>query len=113
MLKPLSHYRGLLPEGNNFSLFSMEEHPITLNKGVQRIVRSGLEASLVKGYGAHVFSPPALMHMHGVSITPFVLTEESYGEVKVIMQNVGDRPFIVHPGDRIANVVIVRLGGEK
>lgn len=113
MLKILPHFNGDLPVGNFFSLYSMEEKPITLfggNPGERRLVCTGLSPALPDELGIAVFSVPALMHCHGISITPFVLTSKSYGEIKVVINNISDETFIVFPGDRIADAVIVSLG---
>ena len=110
-VEALPHFRGEAPTGATFSLLSAEPKPITLFGGQPaeiKIIRTGLEAALPKGYALCVFPIPALMHQRGVSATPFTLTSESFGEIKVVINNIGDETFIVFPGDRVADAVIVR-----
>ena len=110
-IEALPHFRGEAPIGAFFSLFSAEPKPVTLFGGQPaeiKIVRTGLQAALPRGYALCVFPVPALMHQRGVSATPFTLTSESFGEIKVVLNNISDETFIVFPGDRVADAIIVR-----
>lgn len=110
-IEALPHFRGEAPTGAFFSLFSAEPKPVTLFGGQPaevKIIRTGLQAALPEGFALCVFPVPALMHQRGISATPFTLTSESYGEIKVVLNNISDETFIVFPGDRVADAVIVR-----
>ena len=115
MFKPLENFKGTLPEGNRFDIFSAEASPISLHPifdiPTRRLVRTGLEVQLPEGMGVFIQSVPGLWHCYGVSIEPFMLTKESFGELKVVISNFSDKNFNVFPGDRIAEGIIVRLGG--
>jgi dUTP pyrophosphatase len=70
------------------------------------------------GYEGQVRPRSGLALKHGVTMvnTPGTIDSDYRGEIGVIMINLGDSPFEVNPGDRIAQLVIspvVRLAWEE
>jgi len=41
--------------------------------------------------------------------TPGTIDSDYRGEVKVLLINLGNSPFVVHPGDRIAQLVLASV----
>jgi len=92
-----------------FDLKSREE--LILPPGRHALVRTGLFLELPSGYEAQVRSRSGLAFKNGVMVlnSPGTVDAGYRGEVGVILMNLGELPFEVHRGDRIAQMVIQAL----
>jgi dUTP pyrophosphatase len=62
--------------------------------------------ALPPGYEAQVRPRSGLAARHGVTVlnSPGTIDADYRGEVKVILINLGDEPFVIRRGDRIAQM---------
>jgi len=74
------------------------------------MVPTGLRIALPEGYEAQVRPRSGLAAKNGVTVlnTPGTVDSDYRGEVKVILINHSDTPFVINDGDRIAQMVIAR-----
>jgi dUTP pyrophosphatase len=81
---------------------------ITLESGNWRLVPTGLQLHLPRGYEAQVRPRSGLALKHGVTVlnTPGTIDADYRGEVGVVLINHGPRPFVVTRGMRIAQLVV-------
>lgn len=81
---------------------------LTLEPGERAVVSTGFAMALPEGYAAFVQPRSGLAARSGISIvnTPGLIDCHYRGEVKVILVNLGDEPFQVRRGDRIAQMVV-------
>ena len=81
---------------------------ITLAPGARRLVPSGFAIALPAGYEAQIRPRSGLALKHGVTIVnaPGTIDADYRGEIGVILINLGDRPFAVSRGQRIAQLVV-------
>lgn len=84
------------------------EDDMTLAPGARALVPTGLAIALPDGYEAQIRPRSGLAARDGVSVlnTPGTVDADYRGEVKVILINLGDAPFTVSRGMRIAQMVI-------
>lgn len=80
---------------------------ITLQPGERRLIPSGLAIALPPGTEAQVRPRSGLALKHGITVlnAPGTVDADYRGEVGVILVNLGDAPFTVARGDRIAQMV--------
>ena len=80
----------------------------TLQPGERRLVRTGLVIELPGGTEAQMRPRSGLALKHGITLlnTPGTIDEGYRGELGVILINLGQEPFEVRPGMRIAQMVI-------
>ena len=80
----------------------------TLLPGERKLVRTGLMMELPHGTEAQMRPRSGLALKNGVTLlnTPGTIDEGYRGEVGVILINLGQEPFRVQPGMRIAQMVI-------
>ena len=85
-----------------------EKKPIKLAKGARALIPTGLILEIPRGYEAQVRPRSGLAAKHGVTVlnTPGTIDSDYRGEVQVILVNLGQVPFVVKRGERIAQVVI-------
>ena len=80
---------------------------ITLGAGETRAVSTGLAFEFPAEFGALVQDRSGLA-LKGISTLAGVIDPGYRGELKVVLTNLGHRPFEINPGDRIAQLRIVR-----
>lgn len=89
--------RAALPDGEALALAS----------GETALVPTGLSLQIPPGFEGQVRPRSGLAAKHGVTVlnAPGTIDSDYRGEVKVILANLGDAPFTVARGDRIAQLV--------
>lgn len=90
-------------------LCASEEAEIT--PGGRALVHTGWIIALPGGFEGQVRPRSGLALKHGVTVlnSPGTIDAGYRGEVGVILANLGDAPFHVSPGDRIAQLVIAPI----
>src|SRR3546814_9039421 len=80
---------------------------IALAPGARHAVATGFAIAIPAGYEVQVRPRSGLALKHGVTClnTPGTIDSDYRGEVKVILANLGDAPFAIARGDRIAQLV--------
>ncbi len=83
---------------------------LTLLPGGRALVPTGLALALPEGFEGQVRPRSGLAFRHGVTVlnAPGTIDADYRGEVKVLLVNLGDAPFSIQVGDRIAQLVIAR-----
>ena len=76
--------------------------------GGRALVPTGLRIALPEGYEAQVRPRSGLALKHGVTLpnSPGTIDADYRGEIGVILMNLGQEPFVVEPGDCIAQMVV-------
>jgi len=103
---PLPAYQSELAAG--LDLCAAVEAPVKLMPGQRALVPTGLAMALPAGYEAQVRPRSGLAAKHGITVlnTPGTIDADYRGEVKVILINLGETPFEIVRGERIAQMVV-------
>ena len=109
------HEDAVLPErayagDAGLDLSACERHE--LGPGERAIVGTGLAVAIPEGHAGFVQPRSGLAAKHGLTIvnTPGLVDEGYRGELRVILLNTDAREsFVVEPGMRIAQLVVVRV----
>ena len=83
---------------------------ITIEPHKWAMVPTGIRIALPEGFEAQVRPRSGLAAKYGISVlnTPGTVDSDYRGEVKVILINHSDAPFVIKDGDRIAQMVIAK-----
>jgi len=87
---------------------------VELQPGERALVPTGLAVAIPDGYAGFVQPRSGLAAKHGITIvnTPGLVDSGYRGELKVILHNTdGREPFVVEPGMRIAQLVVLEIPG--
>jgi dUTP pyrophosphatase len=89
-------------------LLAAVEAEVILPPGGRALIPTGLAIALPDGYEAQVRPRSGLAARDGVTVlnAPGTIDADYRGEVKVILVNLGDKPFAVTRGMRIAQMVV-------
>ena len=81
---------------------------LTLAPGKRALVPSGFIFEIPEGYEGQVRPRSGLAFRHGITClnTPGTIDSDYRGEVKVLLINLGDEPFEISRGMRIAQMVL-------
>lgn len=103
---PLPAYQSELAAG--LDLLAAIDAPLVLEPGKRALVPTGLAMALPAGFEGQVRPRSGLAAKNGVTVlnTPGTIDADYRGEVKVILINLGDEPFTIERGSRIAQLVI-------
>ena len=84
------------------------ESDIVMKPGERAIVPTGIKAAIPSGFEVQVRPRSGLAAKNGVTVlnTPGTIDSDYRGEIKVILINLGQEDFVVHNGDRIAQIVV-------
>lgn len=96
------------PSAAGMDLLAALAEPVTLAPGERRLVPSGIALALPEGFEAQVRPRSGLALRHGVTVlnSPGTIDADYRGEVGVLLVNLGEAPFTVARGDRIAQMVV-------
>lgn len=113
-MRRLEHGRGLaLPESASvgsagFDLRAAVADELTLAPGGRARVPTGWVLEIPAGWEAQVRPRSGLADRHGVTLTnsPGTIDSDYRGEVQVLLINLGQEPFVIRRGDRIAQLLV-------
>lgn len=104
-----------LPEYETLGAAGMDlradiSEPYQLDPGQIKLIPTGLKIKLPIGYELQVRPRSGLALKHGISVlnSPGCVDCDYRGIVGVILINLGGGPFIINPGDRIAQAIVTR-----
>ncbi len=82
--------------------------PLTLAPGKRALVPTGFVFEIPHGYEGQIRPRSGLAFKHGITClnTPGTVDSDYRGEVKVLLANLGEEPFVIERGMRIAQMVI-------
>ena len=113
-VRRLAHGAGLpLPayatEGSaGLDLMAAITAPVDLPPMGRAVVPTGIAIALPSGYEAQVRPRSGLAAKHGITVlnAPGTIDADYRGEIGVTLVNLGDAPFRVEPGMRVAQMVV-------
>ena len=116
-IKPLQNSDGLpLPHDPTEHSAGVDLHAAVngetvIAPGAWTLIPTGIAIAIPGGYEGQVRPRSGLALKHGIGMlnAPGTIDADYRGEVGVILFNFSDKPFIIHRGDRIAQIVFVKV----
>lgn len=83
---------------------------ITLKPLQRAIIPTGLFTEIPTGFEIQIRPRSGLAAKHGITVlnSPGTIDPDYRGEIKVILVNLSDVPFVIEPAERIAQAVLSR-----
>lgn len=105
-----------LPEYSSVSAAGLDlrantKEKLTINPGERSVVPTGLIIEIPNGYEGQIRPRSGLAIKYGITVlnSPGTVDADYRGEIKVILINLSDKPFVINNGDRIAQLVIAKF----
>lgn len=111
----LPSYETLGSAGMDLRAAVADHIPVILAPGARALVPTGLKIALEPGWEAQVRPRSGLALKHGITClnSPGTVDSDYRGEVGVILVNLGQEPFVIKRGERIAQMVIAQVGQAR
>lgn len=92
-------------------LYACVDEEVVIEPMKIKLIPTGISMSIPEGYEAQIRPRSGLALKYGISLvnTPGTIDSDYRGEIKIIMINFGNNPFLVKRGDRIAQMVINKI----
>ena len=103
---PLPRY--MTSHAAGMDLYAALTDDVILEPGERALIPSGIAIALPEGHEAQIRPRSGLAAKHGITLlnAPGTIDADYRGEIKIIMANLGQEPFTISRGERIAQMVI-------
>lgn len=103
--------RFMTPHAAGMDLCAAIEDALVLAPGRIALVPLGFAMALPEGYEAQIRPRSGLAITHGITVVnaPGTIDSDYRGEVKVGLINLGDQPYTINRGERVAQMVIQKI----
>jgi dUTP pyrophosphatase len=110
---PIPHYQTEHSAGAD--LYAAVAGETIIKAGMWKLVPTGIAIAIPEGYEGQVRPRSGLALKHGIGMlnAPGTIDADYRGEIGVILFNFSDKPFTIHRGDRIAQIVFAKIEKAK
>ncbi|MCC5938722.1 MAG: dUTP diphosphatase [Lunatimonas sp.] len=97
-------------ESAGMDLRANTEGEITLLPMERKLIGTGLYLELPPGFEAQIRPRSGLAFKFGITVlnSPGTVDSDYRGEIKVLLVNLSDKPFVINDGERIAQMVVAK-----
>jgi dUTP pyrophosphatase len=94
-----------------FDLHAAVAEPLVLAPGERALIPTGFAMAMPRELEAQIRPRSGLAYKHGITClnTPGTIDADYRGEVKVLLINLGQEPFTIERGERVAQMVFQRV----
>ena len=114
-VKIVNHSKHALPEyqtplSAGLDIRANLDESVTLRPLERAMIPTGLFVELPEGCEMQIRPRSGLAAKHGITVlnSPGTIDADYRGEVRVILVNLSNEPFVINPGERIAQMVVAR-----
>ncbi|MGD9036461.1 MAG: dUTP diphosphatase, partial [Syntrophobacterales bacterium] len=106
---PLPQYMSDRAAG--MDLFAAVDAEVTIQPQEAALVPTGLAVAIPEGFEGQIRARSGLAIRYGLAVinAPGTIDSDYRGEIKVALINLGKKPFSIHRGDRIGQMIISRV----
>ncbi len=106
---PLPAYQSRGASGVDLS--AAVELDVVIAPGKRALIPTGIAVSIPFGYEAQIRPRSGLAWKHGIGLlnAPGTIDSDYRGEIKIIMFNLGEEPFVIRRGMRIAQMIVAQF----
>lgn len=94
-------------------LYAHVDALVTIEPGGRALVPTGIFVAIPAGYEGQIRPRSGLALRHGVQAGLGTIDADYRGEIKVLLFNLGDEPFAVADGERIAQIVFAPVARAR
>lgn len=114
-VKIINNSKHALPEYETLYSAGMDlraniDAPVTLAPLERTLIPTGLFIELPVGYEAQIRPRSGLAIKHGISLVnaPGTIDADYRGEIKAIVVNLSNAPYVINDGERICQMIVAR-----
>lgn len=105
----LPEYKSIGASGADLCAFLSAS--VTLQPFERKLIPTGIRLEIPQGYEIQVRPRSGLALKHGITVlnSPGTIDSDYRGEIGVVLINLGNTPFVIENGDRIAQIVVASV----
>ncbi len=98
-------------EASGLDVAAAVAEPVALAPGEIKLIPTNLAVAIPPGYEIQVRPRSGLAIKHGVTIinSPGTIDADYRGEIKIGLINLGPKPYTIHRGERVAQLVVAAV----
>jgi len=106
--QPLSLPQYMTPGAAGMDLLADISEPVEVVPGARTLIPTGLAVEIPAGFEAQIRPRSGLALRHGITLlnSPGTIDSDYRGEIQVLVINLGDQPYTVRRGERIAQMIV-------
>lgn len=106
---PLPRY--MTPHSSGMDLHAAIPENVVIPVGAITVIPTGIALALPPGFEAQIRPRSGLAFHHGIGIinAPGTIDADYRGEIKVALINLGEKPYTVERGNRVAQMIIQKV----
>lgn len=95
------------PGSSGYDLVAAIHEPVIIESGKWKLIPTGIALSMPRGLEAQIRPRSGLALKHGITVlnAPGTIDADYRGEIGILLLNLGEKPFVVERGHRIAQLV--------
>ena len=100
---------------SGMDLMAYVKNKINIKPGKTAMIPTGISLAIPKNYEIQIRPRSGLAAKKCISVlnTPGTIDSDYRGEIKIILINLGKKPFVVRSGDRIAQMILCPIAKGK
>ena len=108
---PVSLPQYMTEGSSGMDLYASLENEVTLEPGKRKLIPTGISIAIPEGFEGQIRPRSGLAIQKGIGIVngPGTIDADYRGEIGVLLINLGEEPFTIRGGDRIAQMVISQI----
>ena len=79
---------------------------VTISPNERKIISTGIAMAIPQGYVGLVWDKSGLASNHGLKTMAGVIDASYRGEIKILLHNLSNKPYLVEKGNKIAQMLI-------
>jgi dUTP pyrophosphatase len=91
-----------------YDLYAALDAPLTLEPGATLLVPAGIAVEIPSGH-VRIVKDRSSLALAGLRTSGGVIDADYRGEVRVLLSNTNDFPYVITPGTRIAQMIILAV----
>jgi dUTP pyrophosphatase len=110
---PLPRY--MTPQASGMDICAAVREDRLLHRNEIALIPTGFAMAIPDGFEAQIRPRSGLAVKHGIGLinSPGTIDADYRGEVKIAVINLGSKPYTIHRGDRIAQMIIQNVVQAK
>ena len=100
---------------SGMDLMAYVKNKINIKPGKTAMIPTGISLAIPKNYEIQIRPRSGLAAKKSITVlnTPGTIDSDYRGEIKIILINLGKKPFVVRSGDRIAQMILCPIAKGK
>jgi len=95
--------------GLDVFFYSPHRNPVTIDPKTCKVLKTGLKFEIPHGYMLQVCNRSGIASQRSLVVGAHIIDSGYSGEVMINLHNIGDRPQVINPDDKIAQLVMLPI----